>query len=56
MQKALIGFRKKKQISQEALARLIGVSVITVSRWERGLSVPSPLAREKLLHVLNGGK
>ncbi|NJO80873.1 MAG: helix-turn-helix transcriptional regulator [Cyanobacteria bacterium RM1_2_2] len=29
--------REKAELSQEALARLIGVSVKTVSNWERGV-------------------
>jgi transcriptional regulator with XRE-family HTH domain len=34
--------------TQEQLARRIGVSFLTISRWERGKANPSPLAREKL--------
>jgi transcriptional regulator with XRE-family HTH domain len=34
--------------SQERLAREIGVSFCTVNRWERGRTVPSPMAEEKL--------
>lgn len=40
--------RSKLGISQEALARLIGVSLQTVSRWERGFFNPSQLAMEKI--------
>jgi DNA-binding transcriptional regulator YiaG len=39
-------------ISQEQLARTVGVSWSTISRWENGKGVPSPLAREKLLPLL----
>jgi DNA-binding transcriptional regulator YiaG len=39
-------------VSQEQLARRIGVSWSTVNRWENGKGTPSPLAREKLLEVL----
>ena len=39
-------------ISQEELARRLGVSWSTVSRWENGKGTPSPLAREKLLQLL----
>lgn len=42
------GLRKKLGLTQEGLARKIGVSWSTVNRWERGRGEPSPLAREKL--------
>lgn len=29
-------FRDEREMTQEALARLIGVETMTVSRWERG--------------------
>ena len=35
-------------LSQERLARLVGVSVRTVARWEGGQSQPSPLAERQL--------
>jgi len=33
--------REKAGLSQEGLARIVGVSGKTVSNWERGISVPS---------------
>jgi putative transcriptional regulator len=33
--------REKAGLSQEALARLLGVSSKTVSNWERGISIAS---------------
>lgn len=33
--------REKLGISQERLARILGVSVFTLSRWERGIIEPS---------------
>jgi len=39
-------------ISQEKLAGRVGVSWSTVSRWENGKGMPSPLAREKLNALL----
>jgi transcriptional regulator with XRE-family HTH domain len=33
--------RERAELSQEALARLLGVSSKTVSNWERGISVAS---------------
>ena len=35
-------------LSQERFARLVGVSVRTVARWEAGETVPSPLAERQL--------
>jgi DNA-binding transcriptional regulator YiaG len=39
-------------VSQEHLARRVGVSWSTINRWENGKGIPSPLAREKLLALL----
>ena len=36
--------RRQLGLSQEGLARKLGVSVITVRRWEKGSFKPSPLA------------
>jgi putative transcriptional regulator len=36
--------RRELGLSQEGLARKLGVSVITVRRWEKGSFKPSPLA------------
>jgi putative transcriptional regulator len=40
--------RKSLGLTQEQLANALGVSWITVNRWERNKSRPSPLALEKL--------
>lgn len=40
--------RQKLGMSQEGLAKLIGVSFQTINRWERGVHEPSPLALEKI--------
>ncbi len=40
--------RRRLGLSQEATARVIGVSVRTVARWEAGQSVPSPMAARQL--------
>jgi putative transcriptional regulator len=37
--------RKQLAISQEDLARELGVSYTTINRWEKGLSKPSKLAK-----------
>jgi putative transcriptional regulator len=41
-------FRMKNNLTQEQLAQKVGVSWVTISRWERGLVKPSSLAAEKL--------
>lgn len=43
-------------ISQEDLARLLGVSVATINRWEKGHHAPSRLAQEKLAGLLKKAK
>ena len=43
--------REKRSIlnlSQEQMARRVGVSVATVQRWEKGQHTPSQLAESKL--------
>ena len=40
--------RRKPALSQEDLARELGMSYATVNRWENGLSKPSKLARVQL--------
>lgn len=40
--------RRQLALSQEDLARELGVSYATVNRWENGLSKPSKLAMAQL--------
>lgn len=40
--------RRQLALSQEDLARRLGVSYATVNRWENGLSKPSKLAKVQL--------
>ena len=40
--------RNDLKISQEEFARKLGVSYITVNRWENGRTKPSPLAATKI--------
>jgi DNA-binding transcriptional regulator YiaG len=49
----LTEWRKRWGLTQIKLAQALGVDVITVSRWERGVQVPTPvlpLALEALEH------
>ena len=39
------GLRRQLALSQEGLARQLGVSFATVNRWEKGHNMPSRLAR-----------
>lgn len=40
--------RRQLSLSQEDLARQLGVSYATINRWENGLSKPSKLAKAQL--------
>jgi DNA-binding transcriptional regulator YiaG len=40
--------RRKEAMSQTAFGLSLGVSIMTVSRWERGVSVPAPQQRTAL--------
>lgn len=40
--------RRQLALSQEDLARQLGVSYATVNRWENGLAKPSKLAKAQL--------
>ena len=41
--------REQRGWSQTELAKILGVSTTTVRRWERGLAVPYPYYRNKLV-------
>ena len=57
--KNLAEWRKQWRLTQRQLANVLGVDVMTVSRWERGVrSIPShlPLALEALENRLKKGE
>lgn len=43
--------RLKLKWSQERLARELGISVMTINRWEKGHFKPSPLAETRLMEL-----
>ena len=45
-------WRKKVNLSGEHLARLLEVSSLTVLRWEKGLTAPSPGNKQRLLRLM----
>lgn len=45
--------RKKMGLSQTEFGRLVGVSWVTVLRWERGKTVPTSEAHIRALNALN---
>lgn len=47
-------FRRKWKLSREDLASKIGVSWVTIYRWEKGLTNPHKVLREKLEKVMQG--
>jgi hypothetical protein len=49
----ILKLRTKLNISQEELARLLGVSVISVNRWENGHFAPTKLVKERIKELLN---
>ena len=44
--------RKEKGLTQAALAAMLGVSGMAVSKWERGLAAPGEAHREHLVNLL----
>jgi transcriptional regulator with XRE-family HTH domain len=48
----LENLRRARTINQATLARLIGVSQQTLSKFEKGLLVPSPDVQERLAVIL----
>ncbi len=49
---AIKELRRNLGLSQEGLARRLGVSVLTVRRWEKGSFKPSPLALMRIEELM----
>ena len=49
-------FKLALGFTQEDLARKLGVTLPTVSKWEQGLFSPCRLAREKIKKLMKGEK
>ncbi len=45
-------WRRRRLLSQQELAKLLGVRYQTVQRWEGGAALPQPASRRKLCEVL----
>jgi transcriptional regulator with XRE-family HTH domain len=43
LQKNLIAFRNEKKLTQQALARSVGLKQQSISRWETGQNIPNVL-------------
>jgi putative transcriptional regulator len=52
-QKALKALREKLLLSQTDMAKLLGVSYVSVNRWENGKHEPSYKAKRKIRDLCN---
>lgn len=46
-------YRERKFISQQELAKILGVSNVTVCRWETGRYEPDMETKKKLVAIFN---
>jgi putative transcriptional regulator len=53
MSKELRTLRYDLGLTQEQLAVRLGVTVVTINRWENGRAKPSPLALDKIQQLIN---
>lgn len=44
--------REKTGLTQEKFATKLGVTLLTISRWENGRAKPSPLAMQRIEELL----
>lgn len=50
---AIIKLRVKLNLSQQELAEKLGVSFMSINRWENGKTEPTIIARERLKAMLS---
>ncbi len=50
---ALTFIRSQQGLSQEKLAHVLGVSFVSINRWERGVSCPSPAQSAKISQLFS---
>ena len=53
---ALAEIRSRAKLSQERLAQVLGVSFVSVNRWERGASNPSPAQTQRILSLYQNSR
>lgn len=54
MQRLVKGLRTQMQLTQEDLARELGVSFATVNSWENGKHMPHPFLARQLIQMKDG--
>lgn len=47
----VVKIRQKMNLTQEEFARHVGVTLSTIHRWEKGKSLPSKLAIQRLVQL-----
>ena len=47
----VVKIRQKINLTQEEFARRVGVTLSTIHRWEKGKSLPSKLAIQRLVNL-----
>ena len=52
----VLKYRSRHRLSQADLARILGVSTVTVLRWEKGQRVPIQSLRERFRELLRKEK
>lgn len=53
MNTKLLSLRKGAGLTQSELAQKIGVTIQTISRWENGMSIPSPKRIKRMADLFN---
>ena len=53
MNTKILSLRKGAGLTQSELAQKIGVTIQTISRWENGISIPSPKRIKQMADLFN---